>query len=255
MIAGDSVVMGEGVLDEETYARLLERELSETHPGRRFEVLNVGLSGLALSHVLSRIEVLAPPFHPHLVVYGWTINDIEGPEYRANGPLASFQARYDRFESSQSYLLRALWPRWVSIEDSISPSEGSYPYDLWYNYFENDAAWRVFPEGFTRLAKLGATHGFCVHVFLHTQLFGLRFAHPFKPIYERVGQAAIDQGLSVTNSFPVFAGRKEWMLTLAPDDPHPNAAGHSLLAQALADGLSRLPQRCWGENSASAPSR
>jgi hypothetical protein len=143
-------------------------------------------------------------------------------------------------------LLRALWPRWASIQDTIAPSLGSYTYDLHYNYFENDPAWRVFPDGFARLAKLGATNGFCVHVFLHTQLFGLRFAHPFKPIYGRVEHAALQHNLSVTSSFPVFAGRNEWMLTLAPDDPHPNAAGHRLLVQALADGLSSLPARCWG---------
>ena len=246
MIAGDSVVMGEGVLDEETYARLLERELNDTHPDRRFEVLNIGLSGLTFSHVLNRVETLAHRFRPHLVVYGWTINDIEGPAYRASGTLASFQARYDRFDSSPSFLLRALWPRWVSIEDTIAPSQGSYAYDLRYNYFENDAAWRVFPDGFARLAKLGATSGLCVHVFLHTQLFGLRFAHPFKPIYERVEHAAVEHGLSVTSSFPVFAGRNEWMLTLAPDDPHPNAAGHRLLAQALAGGLRGVPEMCQG---------
>jgi hypothetical protein len=126
------------------------------------------------------------------------------------------------------------------------PSEGSYTYDLHYNYFENTAAWRVLPEGFARLAELGKRNGFCSHVFLHTQLFALRFAHPFAGIYERVAQAAAEQGLSVTSSFGVFAGKDESKLVLAPDDPHPNAAGHRLLAQALAAGLVAVPQNCPG---------
>jgi len=42
------------------------------------------------------------------------------------------------------------------------------------------------------------------------------------------------------------------LLTVGTDDPHPNAAGHELLARALFHGLRELPNSCWVARSGSA---
>ena len=50
---------------------------------------------------------------------------------------------------------------------------------------------------------------------------------------------------TVTSYFEAFAGkpwRRYWIYAF---DPHPNAAGHALLADELEKGLRALPDRCW----------
>jgi hypothetical protein len=52
--------------------------------------------------------------------------------------------------------------------------------------------------------------------------------------------------MTVTKSLPVFLGHDERTLQVNPFfDPHPNAEGHRLHAQALLQGLADLPRSCW----------
>ena len=69
--------------------------------------------------------------------------------------------------------------------------------------------------------------------------------HPYLPIYELVHAESEERGLPVTTTFDDFAGTDPFALRLSFIDPHPNAEGHVMLAQALAKGLSELPDACW----------
>ena len=60
-----------------------------------------------------------------------------------------------------------------------------------------------------------------------------------------MGEAALEQGLSVTQAFPAYRGRDPRDLRLSFSDHHPNAAGHELLARELFSGLRALPESCW----------
>jgi lysophospholipase L1-like esterase len=248
VIVGDSVTMGEGVLEEEAYPAVLERQLNAGDASPRYEVLNLGLSGLNITADVQRLETLGLGFHPDLVVYGFTLNDIEGSTYHETpmnyAGLAHLQ-RYFHFTRSRSYLLRVLWPRWMALADTVFPSRGSYAFDLDEVYFHNPPAWAEFTAGLDRLAALAREHHVCAHVFIHTHLFALRFMHPFAKVYDRVADAARERGLTVTQSLPIMRGRDEGALILGPDDLHPNPAGHELFARALLDGLRALPDQCW----------
>lgn len=74
--------MGSGVGEEQTYARQLEHLLNDADSRRTHEVLNLGLAGLNLRAILQRLEAIGLRYEPDLIVYGWTVNDIEGPAYR-----------------------------------------------------------------------------------------------------------------------------------------------------------------------------
>jgi lysophospholipase L1-like esterase len=252
VVAGDSVTMGSGVLEEEAYPARLETELNATKGPMRFEVLNLGLAGLNFPTIVSRLEAIGLRFHPDLIVYGWTLNDIEGDAYLKTVPGGNpegYRKRYERFDDSTSRLLRALWPRLVRLQDTFAPPVGSYPYDVTMNYFDNPPAWETMIAGFRRLAQIGKEQGVCVHVLLHTHLFALRFHHPFRRIYDRVAAAAIEQGLTVAESLPLVQGMNELDLTVAAEDPHPNTEGHRLFARALLEGLERIPSHCWSEHA------
>lgn len=242
VVAGDSFTMGQGVLEEQSYAALLEKWLNRDSPKTRFEVLNIGLGGLNIHQVVNRLQHVGMPYDPDLVVYGCTDNDIKGPAYEKSmkkfghaGPIR----RYQRFKESPSYLLRILWPHWESLSDLLWPRKGTFLYEVLYNYRHNPAAWHDFTAGLDRLAALSRKRNVPVVVFMHTTLFYLNVFHPFQEVYAKIEKAAAERGLPVIQSFPAFraAHRSPESLWVSRVDFHPNPAAHEILARSLIEGL------------------
>jgi len=248
VVAGDSITMGQGVAEADTYPARLGDLLREEGRGLAVEVLNLGLSGTNVHSVAGRIERIGVPRHPDLIVYGFTVNDIKGPDYVADTRPAEAQARRDehlRFADSASYLLRSVWPRWLTLRDLVLRPPGSLGHEIHHNFFENPPAWEHFAAGLDRLAAIGEREGVCVHVLIHTFVAQLDWLHPFRDVYQRVADAARERGLTVTETFEGFRGRDPLELRVSFADPHPNARGHELLARALHPALLALPDACW----------
>lgn len=254
-LAGDSITMGTGVLEEDAYAARLEAHLNQLASGVRYEVLNLGLSGLNATQVAARVRKLGSQYAPHLLVYGYTMNDIQGPAYVSTfsgaGPARFY--RYRRFLDSPSYLLRAVWPRLLALWEMSTHPVGTLEHDLHSNYFDNEAAWAGVERAFDDLAAHGGDQGVCLHLLVHTGIAQLNRLYPFLPVMEKVEAAARARGFSVTQSFPYFEGRDPTQLRLSAMDPHPNAAGHEILASALLDGLRDLPEHCWSAGPGGRP--
>lgn len=246
-LAGDSYTMGWKIDEEETYAVRLQALLdAAARPGARFEVLNLGLGGLNIGQVMRRLERVGLPYGPHLLVYGFTLNDIyarnDRPELDRKRRL-ELLADWLRFAHSPSALLRFLWPRWVSLRNALWRPEGSE--ESWlHERYGNPKHWRRIAAGLDHLARLARRRDTCAVVLVHTDIAQLRFFHPFTDIYEQVGKAARERGLAVAQSYPYFRGRDARDLRVSVVDGHPNARGHALLAQALFDTLVQLPPHC-----------
>ena len=82
VVAGDSFTMGHRVQESETYVARLEAALSHAGGSPRYEVVNLGLSGLNARQVLLRLRPIGLAYHPHLVIYGYNPNDIDDAGYR-----------------------------------------------------------------------------------------------------------------------------------------------------------------------------
>jgi lysophospholipase L1-like esterase len=247
-LGGDSISMGSGVLEQDTYAARVEAALNRPARGVRYEVLNLGLSGLNATQVVRRLEKLAESHGAQLLVYGYTLNDIEGPDYVSSSDGTSGPerlARYYRFHGSPSYLLRAVWPRLLALWEMAWRPPGTLEHDYRYNYFENEAAWQAVEGAFDSLQAFAAERGVCVLLLVHTGVAQLNRLYPFLDVMEKVEEAGRARGFTVVQSFPYFEGRDASALRLSEIDPHPNAAGHAVLASALLDGLRALPERCW----------
>lgn len=177
-VIGDSFAMGSGVTQEETYADRLERALAAAHPGRRIEVLNLGLGGLAASAVVDRLVRLGLRYDPDLIVYGYTLNDIEGPAYRRSVDWSFVDP--GRFARHPLYLWRLLGPRFASLRELAFAPRGSYSFELDENYFRNPEAWQGVLESLDRLAALSRERGSCALVLVHTHLVWLSALHPYR---------------------------------------------------------------------------
>jgi len=241
-IIGDSFTMGDGVAEEEAYPWLLEHSLNQRGQGE-FEVLNFGLSGINVHQAVERGKRLAERFHVDLLIYGLTVNDIEGPHYRKTADADGFveqRARFARFANSPSYLLRVLWPQIAALDELRRPRPGTYLHELMVNYFDNPEAWRDFTKGLDDLAAAGEELERPPIVFIHTLLVYLNWLHPLQPIYSKVDLAAHSRGFAVIHSLPEHFGHQPERLWVSLLDAHPNPAGHRILAAALEKGLDDL---------------
>ena len=251
-ILGDSTAMGWGVEDDETYAARLEDRLDDGEQSGRIEVLNFAIAGLNSTGVLQRLKDLAIDFRPDVVVYGYSINDIEGPAYRRSLD-REYAASLFRHDSS-SQLWRWLRPQWLAFRELVLTPRGSFAFELDENYFRNPQAWEVVRRNFDNLAELGRETGFCGVVLVHTQMQALNALHPYKRHYAAIADAARQSGLVGVESLERFREEEASRLWVSPNDRHANDLGHAVFAEVLADALNDLPATCWGESADSASS-
>jgi len=246
-LAGDSYTMGWKIAEEETYARRLQVLLDDAAlPDARFEVLNLGLGGLDARQVMRRLQRVGMPFQPHLLVYGFTLNDIYSPRRQSADDgerRRELLEEWLRFADSPSHLLRLLWPRWISLRNTLLLPEGTEEERMQERYADPQQ-WRRITRALDRLAGLARRRGACAVVLVHPDVSQLRFFHPFTDLYDKVGRAARERGLAVAQAFPYYRGRDANALRVSTIDGHPNAQGHALLAEALFDALLGLPPRC-----------
>lgn len=249
-IGGDSVTVGWGVAAEHTYSHQLQLLLDADplSPGQRHEVINTGLAAMNARYAISRLGNQARFYNADLVVYGYTVNDIEGPDYVRSQPDEDRPHALpgpSRYSSSPSHLVRWAWPRWVSLRDLLIQPDRSPWAELLYNYNENPAAFAQVERALGSFARFQKAQGVCAHVFVHTQFDPLGWLHPWRRVYDQVAEASERAGLTASQAFRVFRGKSGETFWLDRYDSHPNVQGHALFARALYEDLRALPAACW----------
>jgi len=247
VMIGDSFTMGWKTDEDKIYATLVEKLLNEASAKTRYEVLNLGLGGLNTRLNVNRLVRIGLRYRPDLVVYGFTINDIETPQefgMRDTGEPNPLLAEWRSFADSPSRLLQIVWPRWVSVRYNIFHQPGSYGDRLHRWYFDEPDKWQRVAQGLDRLAAIGRSREICIHLLIHTKMAQFGLFHPFTPIYDRVEAAAHERRMTATQSYPAFRWRRTSDLRISPLDDHPNDAGHRILAEVLVEGLEQLPPHC-----------
>ena len=247
-ITGDSVTMGWGVAEEDAYPALAEAQLDALDDSARHEVINLGIAGASIEEVMDRLALADDAYAPDLLVYGFTVNDIEGASYLNLGSVIArvgLMAEKLRYRDSNFALLRLLWPRWIELRERWSPSVPPYKDEIHLNYFQNEKAWTHFRSQLGRFAEIGRKGDRCTHLLIHTSLAGSDHKDlAYRAVYDRVAKAAREVGISVTDSTSTHEGLRYGSLRIGGGDGHPNERGHALLAEALARDLAALPPRC-----------
>jgi lysophospholipase L1-like esterase len=72
IVLGDSVTLGHGVEDGETFAAVAQHELGQSRP---VEVINMGVSGFGTAEELIQLQQTGPSYQPDLVVLAYFPND------------------------------------------------------------------------------------------------------------------------------------------------------------------------------------
>ena len=247
-VIGDSVAMGSGVPEEETYAARIEHALNNPPGPITYEVLNVSLAGLNATNVVEHFVAAGLSYEPDLILYGYTLNDIEGPGYRRSqdpdNHLMGNLTRED-WERNRIYLTTFFRTRFYSLRELLWPPYGSYVWELDDNYLDNPGALAAVDKAFDRLHRIAADRGACIVLMQHTSLWFLRGFHPFRRHHAVVAHLAAAHGFTNKDTVDYFMGRDALSLWVNPFDPHPNSEGHAILSRAALDALHALPSTCW----------
>jgi lysophospholipase L1-like esterase len=116
---GDSITFGYGVRVEDTFLRVLERDLNASAPaGVRYEVINAGDPATGLEYYTHFIEQDAPALQPDLILVCMALNDIDpllDPEPIEPHASSSRLRSVNGFLLTHSYLYNAMYVPTKSI--------------------------------------------------------------------------------------------------------------------------------------------
>jgi lysophospholipase L1-like esterase len=250
---GDSVVMGWGVREEDTYGRRLESMLNEESTSPHFEVINAGVPGWNVQNASSYLQAEGLRYQPDLILLGVTLaNDIKG----GSALLADKQPGPIKWLRSNTYF----WPfltvqlRWLQARaqgrdriDVLDPptAPGSY--------FPTDPAagqWDKFWNQVMAVKRVAAQKNVpVVLIIFPLEYQAIDEGYPTLP-QELLTARARAAGIPVVDPLLAFrqacsekpggACRLQDRYLFADVWMHPSAYGHKLIADELGPFLSPL---------------
>ncbi|MDY6811429.1 MAG: hypothetical protein SW127_20870, partial [Actinomycetota bacterium] len=102
---------------------------------------------------------------------------------------------------------------------------------------ENRDAWEGSFAALSRGRELAASVGARYIVFIYPFMYSLSERYPFAELHEMISDYCRAHDIEVLDLLPEYLGMNATELWVHPSDPHPNAAGHRVAAEALADYL------------------
>lgn len=236
---GDSVMFGWRVAESDGFLRRLERTLRARLPGRVVEVINTAVPGYNTAMEVAAFEHKALALRPDIVLVDWVGNDADLPNLIANERHVFDPRRSFLYDLARRLLgWRTEWETGPLREAPLAGE--SYERDpdrvpVAYRDLVGEAG---VVRALRRLAALAQRHGFRVAVCSHYGVPGFLRAEcaaqgwPLLDNSHAVHAALRERGLAPTEY-------RASDLVIAPDDPHPSAAGHALYSDQLADFLER----------------
>lgn len=255
---GDSITFGHGVPFEAVYARQVERLLDERYPGRRVEVINMGVPGYNIRQHLIALKEKGVRYRPHLVILGFCWNDIIGNEKPLPGepgfvPERPVEDADDDLKWRPQHVIpkslrdplrdwRTLYvtvQRVKVLKERLVPS--NHPYIVHYRALlsKDEArlgpAWAATERRLRELADLTRAHGIDLVVVIFPDGAQLVDRYRSIPYQERVKAMAARADVPVVDLLPEFMravaeGRR---LFLDSSIGHPSIEGHALAAREI----------------------
>lgn len=233
---GDSYTFGWGVANEAAYPRRLEWLLNEAIGEKRFEVLNLGVSGYSARDEALVFEHKALAWEPSLIIVGYVLND---PMVEPRAPLQAAFAPVEWWQ--HSHLLRLSGQAWASVE-VWRKGDGQY---LRYLHAE-PRRWSGVVEAYERMGKLARRHGIATVLVIFPVIPAAPATweeYDYADLHAQVGALGEEHGFLVLDLLPAFAAHPPGAFGVREHNRHFNARGHALTAHAIYALLAeRLPE-------------
>ena len=217
LFLGGSITLGWGVPEKETVEARLQQMFAEA--GQKVEILNGGVGNYNTERYVSRFFKNFTALEPTDIVVHYFLRDAETlPPGGGNWFLR------------HSQIALTLWIATHRLFDKQGEETLVQHYKTAY---EPDApGFKVMQQQLQRLADYARVHNIRLTLAMVPDVHNLK-DYPFSFIHEIMKSIAERNGYRYVDLLPALQGRSPEELWAMPGDPHPNALGHELMAQAL----------------------
>jgi len=226
LFLGDSLTLGWGVEQEDTFEHLLEARLNQDQPT---EVINLGVGNYNTTQELNLFIDKGAKYRPDQVVLFYFINDAEPVPQKSRFP-----------GLGHSRLVTFYWSRLKMLRARIAPGTGFADY---YSALYRDGAegWTRSAAALLELKQQSLALGFDFRVVLLPELHDL-VDYPFRKEHGIVMDFLREHEIPALDLAPRFANEHDpHSLWVSLDDAHPNARAHRLIADYSLDFLREAP--------------
>jgi hypothetical protein len=245
MVLGDSFTEAQGVKEEDTLPRVLQRRLDGAEPGR-WEVRNCGRRATDFPALFEAFEQLLA-YEPDVVLYAMVLNDA---------------ARPPAFEARQAYLndwiidmdrmaaegpppaLGFLRPRVVElVRDRVRSYRIGRDTTEWYRDMygpANREGWEQTQAYMMEMNRRMRERGGHLLVAGWPLLVGLEGAYPFEEEHRTVERFCLTAAIPRVDLLPALRGRRSSSLWVHALDRHPNEIANRLAAESLLPAVREM---------------
>jgi hypothetical protein len=242
---GDSVMFGMGVSDGEQYLAVLENQLNQTLPGRRWEVINTAVPGYNTVMEVETLREKGLKYQPDIVIIGFVSNDLWLPNFirRQESPFTiqkSFLIEFlsDRLDHSQyakepDLAIQKL--REIGLVRAPRSDTSKVP-----PQYKDMVGWDSYVRAMNELKHLKEDNGFDVISIFSEPDDSVRKRQVLE-LSEELGFHIVDVS-STLNRYMQQNGIKKYRgspLTVSKTDSHPSAIAHKIISEELFNYLVR----------------
>jgi len=249
---GDSCTFGLGVELKDTWPKQLETELRQTKA--QVEVINFGVMGYNTTQEAERIQEKVLGYSPDLIIMGYCLNDI-GVLSRERRVLSAYKG-YNSFIATGIGFIDGLLPHlktYVLIKNRLFlkktnadkrppqySKDGLKVLRKGYSGFLLDAYqepenWNELTAAFAKIRQ--STQPQIPVLFVIQPELNELDQYPFTEIHDIVKKLCLENGFLVLDPLADFLSDKARNIRISEANPHPNALGNKIYAQAISQYL------------------
>ena len=246
-VVGDSLTYGWRVAIEDCYVKKLEALLNQK--ARRIEVLNFGVSGYNTEQELIVLREKVLGFEPDLVIVGFVANDIlfstsvEAIVFAKRDRTFGRQAQeaerlLDEYTPRKARDALPPWLTWSKLACVVWQSiENARKGDFLVSYYRNGERWSALENALRNIKTLLDEKEIPVFVALIPEDYRTLYNKRRDEIREKLTAALTEIGFPYIDLVHAYEGKSVEDLIINDQDPHPNASGHAIAAQAIHQAL------------------
>ncbi len=217
LFLGGSIALGWGVPEAQTVEARLERRLREA--GEQAQVLNGGVGNYNADRYVTRFFKELAPLNPTDIVVHYFLRDAEDLQ-PGNGNLV---LRHSELAVTM----------WIAYHRLFDRSGEQSLVDHYRAVYDPEAPGFVQMQGRLReLADYARAHRIRLYLAMTPDVHNL-IDYKFGFVHDTMRQIAQDAGYVYVDLLPAMRGRPPESLFAMSGDPHPNALGHELMAEAI----------------------
>jgi lysophospholipase L1-like esterase len=222
LFLGGSITLGWGVREEDTVTEQLRKMFKVQ--GQNVEVLNGGVGNYNAERYVERFFTELKDLKPSDIIIQYFLRDAE-----------KLDPGGGNFLLRNSELAVTLWIAATRLTGRLGEKSLEEHYRSVYR--DDQPGYQAMLAALKKLADYAKANNIRIYFAMTPDVHNLR-NYPFGYIHDKMRRVAEEDGFVFIDLLPAFGMLSPTQVWAMPGDPHPNALGHHLMAEAIFPVLS-----------------